>query len=294
MANLLKNFEESAIKQIEKNLRNLRLADLEIFISAARLGSLGQSAIMHHLSQSAASSAIFRVEEVFSVQLCTHEKRRFRLTHEGKVLLPKLEKIMNQFKALIYCEEELPLRLVTTHAIAQVITPELLSFGEIEFRHMRPDMAYSALIQGEADIALVLDNAPWKGVMAAEVGRGHYQLYCRDKNCSKKPILLPEDQFEVLALKQVWKQINGYSLPVKSRIPSWSLIAQICDGSDEVGFLPEFLARKYALEPVLWQPNPSHYRLLALYRSGEPLKEKKILPILAELRRIFAPSRENS
>jgi DNA-binding transcriptional LysR family regulator len=45
--------------------------------------SLGKSAACNHLSQSAASAAVRRVETAFGLPLCTHEKRQFRLTSEG-------------------------------------------------------------------------------------------------------------------------------------------------------------------------------------------------------------------
>ncbi|MFZ0565190.1 MAG: LysR family transcriptional regulator [Chlamydiales bacterium] len=279
-------FEENVLQRIENSLRNIRLADLEIFISAAHMKNLGRAAQAHHLSQSAASAAIQRVETAFRQELCTHERRQFRLTREGQLLLPKIEGIIKQIRDLIVSGDESPIRLVTTHAIAQIAVPSLLSLKKIDFKHMRPDQAYAAILATEADMALVLDNYPWKGVIAAEVGKGHFQLYCRKKDVPLKPVLLPEDQMEVLFLQQTWLQVRGYALPVKSRIPSWSLIGQICEATDEVGFLPDFLAQKFGLHPVLWQPAPSLYRILAIYRGvGSQLQDcfDTILHLLCEV-----------
>ena len=119
--------EDTILQNIENSLKSLRIADLALFITAAQLGSLGKSAQAHHLSQSGASAAIQRVESAFGFSLCTHEKRRFRLTQEGKELLPHLEKWLEQIRNLIYSKEQTPLRLVTTHAIAQIAIPALLS-----------------------------------------------------------------------------------------------------------------------------------------------------------------------
>lgn len=282
--------EEKILQKIENSLKNLRIADLEIFITAARIKNLGKAASAHHLSQSAASTAIQRVEAAFRLDLCTHERRQFGLTREGQILLPKLEGVVSQIRNLIATDDAPPIRLVTTHAIAQVAVPSLLSFNKIDFEHMRPDQGYASILQGDADIALVLDNSPWKGVIAAEVGKGHFQLYSRSPDVPLKPVLLPEDQMEVLFLQQTWSQVHGYSLPIKSRIPSWSLIGQICEATDEVGFLPDFLAQKYNLHPVLWQPAPSSYRILAIHQSvGHQLKARfdGILRLLCE---VFARS----
>ena len=293
MKGLMNNFdtsrlaEEELLQKLENSLKNLRIADVELFIIAAHMKNLGKSASFHHLSQSATSTAIRRVEAAFGVPLCTHEKRQFRLTPEGQLLFPRLENWVKQLRDLIISKEQMPIRLVTTHAIAQVAVPALLSVDHIDFKHMRPDHAYAAILHDEADIALVLDNAPWKRVIAAEVGKGYFQLYSSDHEATLKPILLPEDQMEVLSLQQSWQQVHGYSLPVKTRIPSWSLIANICAESKEIGYLPDFLAKKHHLHPVMWQPAGSPYRVLAIYRNTSKCWLERFDPLLRELRRVF-------
>lgn len=270
-------------KKIERTLKSLRIADVELFIGAALMKSLGKSAAFHHLSQSAASAAVRRVETAFGIPLCTHEKKQFCLTPEGQLLLPRVENWIKQLKDLVSIQEQVPLRLVTTHAIAQIAVPALLSIEKIDFTHLRPDRAYAAILRGEADIALVLDNAPWKGVVATEIGKGSFQLYSKNKNAPLQPILLPEDQMEVLSLQQAWMQKYSCEIPIKSRIPSWSLIANICASSSEVGFLPDFLAAKFHLTPVDWQPKTFPYKVLAIYRAPS----ERIKRLLQELSSVF-------
>lgn len=252
-------------------LKNLRIADLELLITAARLKSLSKAAALHHLSQSGASTAIQRVENAFDRLLCTHEKRQFRLTKEGQLLLPRAEEWVRQLRDTLADQAPLPVRIATTHAIARVAIPPLLAIESIELKLMRPDMAYGSVIRDEADIAIVLDNAPWEGLVATEVGAGCFQLFCSQTHKKRTAVLLPEDQIEVLALQQRCDP----PLQIKSRLPSWSLIADICSTSDEVGFLPDFLAAR--LHPVVWQPPPSSYRVLALYREGFQTRVNKLL-----------------
>lgn len=280
--------EEKLLQKLESSLKNLRIADLDLFITAARMKNLGKAAAFHHLSQSAASTAIQRVEQAFGMPLSTHEKRQFRLTNEGIAFLPKLEGWVKQLRDMIILKEAIPVRLVTTHAIAQVAVPVLLSIDNIDFKYMRPDHAYAAVLHDEADIALVLDNAPWQGVVASEIGSGRFQLYSKGKEAAFKPVLLPEDQMEVLSLLQNWHQAHGYSLPVKSRIPSWSLIANVCSSSTEIGFLPDFLAKKFGLHPVLWQPATTQYRVIAIYKNTGKQTQGRFEPLLRELRKAFA------
>lgn len=281
------------MKQIEQKkhasnaLSNLRLADLELFITAARFKSLGKAASLHHLSQSAASAAIQRVESVFQRPLCTHEKRQFRLTKEGQALLPRAEKWVDTLRESVATETPAPIRIATTHAIARVAFPPILSMGGAELTLMRPDSAYGAVLRDEADVAIVLDNAPWEGVVATEVGRGSFRLFSKKKGAAQTAVLLPEDQIEVLTLQQRWQQVYGTSIEVKTRLPSWSLIADICSRTTEVGFLPDFLAAEARLHPVSWQPTASRYRVLALYRSGSNPFHKVLESYLKEWKTAF-------
>lgn len=269
-------------------LRHLRIADLELFIAAAHLKNLGKAATLHHLSQSAASAAIQRVEFAFGRLLCTHEKRQFRLTKEGQQLLPRAENWVRHLQETVASEDPQPIRIVTTHAIARVAIPSILTIESIDLKLMRPDSAYGAILRDEADIALVLDNAPWEGVIATEIGKGFFQLYSTKREIAPTAVLLPEDQIEVLTLQQRWQQVYGQSLAVKARLPSWSLIADICSTSSEVGFLPDFLALQTKLHPVPWQPTPSRYRILALYRSHGDDFQLRVDKLLRQWRKTFA------
>lgn len=269
------------------SLRDLRIADLDLFVSAAHLKSLGQAAALHHLSQSAASAAIQRVEASFGRPLCTHERRQFRLSHEGALLLPRAEAWLRTLRESVATIDPQPIRIATTHAIARVGIPAILPVEAIELQLMRPDSAYGAILRDEADVALVLDNSPWEGVVAAEIGKGHFQLYCSNAETGQKPILLPENQIEVLTLQQRWQQAHKAPMPIKARLPSWSLIADICSGSDEVGLLPDFLARQLNLKPVPWQPPPSPYRVLALTRKMEDNFQKRLEKLVRHWHKVF-------
>lgn len=282
-----KNKKKNVVQSDMRSLRNLRMADLDLFITAAHLKNLGKAAVLHHLSQSAASAAIQRVEQSFGRSLCTHEKRHFGLTKEGEQLLPRVESWARQLRETVATYEPMPIRLATTHAIARVYIPPILSVETIELKLMRPDLAYGAILHDEADVALVLDNAPWEGVVATEVGKGYFQLYSTKANAPQAPVLLPEDQIEVLTLQQRWEQVYQTPLVIKARLPSWSLIADICSGSSEVGFLPDFLAQQVKLKPVAWQPTPARYRVLAIYRRVSDAFQERLNKLITLWRKTF-------
>jgi DNA-binding transcriptional LysR family regulator len=282
-----KSSSKTPLKEFNGSLSNLRMADLELFITAAQMKNLGQAAVLHCLSQSAASTAILRVEAAFGRPLCMHEKRQFRLTREGSLLLPRAELWVRSLKENVATQDPLPVRIVTTHAIARVGISAILSSEKIDLKLMRPDRAYGAVLRDEADVALVLDNAPWEGLIASEISKGSFQLYAKDPEALQAPVLLPEDQIEGLTLQQRWQQVYRQPLAIKARVPSWSLIADICASSSEVGFLPDFLALKMGLHPVSWQPAPSKYRLLALYKSHHEDFQCRLDSLISIWRKIY-------
>ncbi|MFM8454098.1 MAG: LysR family transcriptional regulator [Gammaproteobacteria bacterium] len=268
-------------------LRHLRLVDLELLITTATLKNLSKAAAVHNLSQSAASSAIQRVEIAFGQKFFHHERRQFRLTHEGLTLIPKIEKWLMHFKETIAESSTLPLRVATTHAIARVILPRILPIASVEIRLARPDGAYAAILRDEADIAIVPDNTLWSDVVITEIGHSAFGLYCSQKDCSRTPILLPEDQIEVVQFIQRWNSLYHEAIDIKARIPSWSLIADLCSNSKEVGFLPEFLAKESNLHPVHWQPELLKFRLLALSRSHDKVFQDRLDNIVKACQSLF-------
>ncbi len=207
---------------------------------------------------------------------------------EGSSLLPRAEEWVKQLRESVAVQADLPLRIATTHAIARVAVPAVLALEKFELQLMRPDRAYGSVMRNESDLALVLDNAPWQGVIASEIGKGAFQLYSRKKNATQAPVLLPEDQIEVLTLQQRWQQVHSAPLMIKARVPSWSLIADICSCSDEVGFLPDFLAKPLGLHPVKWQPALFRYRVLLLSKKADNNLMKRLEKLSSNWEPIFS------
>ncbi len=272
---------------LNRNLSHLRLIDLQLLISAYKFNSLTKAAKHHHLSQSAASSAIQRVESAFGQTISTHEKRQFTLSPTGQSIVTRAEKWLLQFDTDVIKAKPAPIRIVTTHAMARMIISANILEYPIELKLMRPDKSYLALQQDKADLAIVPGNAAWKDVNASEISSGFFQLYSSKNILSPEPILLPEDQIEVLELKRKWQNQYKCPIPTIACIPSWSLIADICCNSEKVGFLPDFLSLNTNLKPVNWQPAPSKYKILALYRKQKTPISDEIQTIITQLRHEF-------
>lgn len=270
------------------SLRHLRIADLELFLTAARLSSLGRAAALHHLSQSAASAAILRVEDAVGMPLCLHERRQFQLTEVGRSWIPRATECLQQLYRSLSADGG-PLRVVMPHSLARLGVPSI--WGVAPGLHLtlrRPDESYEHILRGEADVALVLDNASWRGVHVEEIAQGFFHLVAREEVPHMQPVLLAEEQPESIALEEAWAQLYGAPLPIKARLPSWSLIADLCEGLPEVGFLPDFLRGKTQLKPVGWQPFPIPYRVLALFRKAPEQRPRQAPELIAAWRNAFA------
>lgn len=259
---------------------------MEIFISAAHMNSLGLSAAFHHLSQSAASAAIQRVEAAFGTALCTHEKRRFRLTQRGSSLLSKMEELVAQLHNLVVPKHEL--KVITSDSLARIAIPCLFSIQGIDFNLLPSDKMHPAFLHNQSNIGLVLDTSIWTGVVTNIIGSGYFQLYCRDKDVPSKPILVSENGEEVLALQRRSREVNGIPLSVHLRIPSWWLIGEICSNSLEVGFIPDFVGKTFQLSPVKWQPAKFEYHILIIYIKAQKELSDKFDLIVSKLRTAFS------
>lgn len=92
---------------------------------------------------------------------------------------------------------------------------------------------------------------------------------------------------EVLALEQRWQQLYEKPLDIKARLPSWSLIADICTESDEIGFLPDFLALHLGLHPLSMQPHAPRYRMLAIHRKSGPKIQTRLNALIQTIKSVL-------
>lgn len=228
---------------------DLRISDLQIFYTAARLNGLGKSAIFHNISQSAASTAVQRVERSLKMNLCAHEKRIFELTPEGQNLLPKIKDFLEQARFLNLPENQF--RVCMPYSIGSVCIPSLISMPEIHYLFERPDNGYAKILQNKAELAIVIDNYNWKDVLSSDVYFGFFSFFSKKtKISSTDSFLISREDREVENLKENYFKKKKKHLPVSMNITSWSVIAKVCEFSDQIGFLPDFVGKRHKLNEI--------------------------------------------
>lgn len=154
----------------------MNLPDLRVFVSAARRPSLGAAALELHLTPSAVSKALRRLEQHLGTPLFDRSAKQLVLNDAGHFLLQRalaLLALADQAKAdlmgaraAVDCRIGGPAILLWRHA--QALAQALRAYPQANLR-LQPvfdDEALAALARGDIDAALVTG--------AAVAGRGQY------------------------------------------------------------------------------------------------------------------------
>ncbi|TFW21690.1 LysR family transcriptional regulator [Duganella callida] len=143
----------------------MNLSDLRIFISAARRPSLGAAAQEMHLTPSAVSKALRRLEEALGKPLFDRSSKQLALNDSGQLLLDRAQALLalaDQTKAdlmgeqaAIDCRVGGPAILLWRHG--RMLTQAMQDYANSRLRlqAMFEDEALAALAHGEINAAIV-------------------------------------------------------------------------------------------------------------------------------------------
>jgi DNA-binding transcriptional LysR family regulator len=81
-------------------MEQLNLVHLKYFYDAARTRSISKSAEINHVSQSAVSQGIAKLEQTIGISLIVHCPRLFQLTPKGLMLYKHSSAIFNQLESI--------------------------------------------------------------------------------------------------------------------------------------------------------------------------------------------------
>ncbi|TFE36818.1 LysR family transcriptional regulator [Paraburkholderia dipogonis] len=148
-------------------LDRVPFAYLRNFEAAGRTGAFADAADELHLSPSAVSHSVRRLEEVIGQKLFRRSAREVELTREGAVLLEYVQRAMEEMRrgfALLGSDETMPLRLHTAPSFAaQWLLPRL---GRFVKAHPQVDLRftvsadYARFENGDLDLDIVYGEPP--------------------------------------------------------------------------------------------------------------------------------------
>ncbi len=260
---------------------HLNLIYLKYFCDAVRSGSISASARLNHVSQSAVSQGINKLESNLGCGLISHQPNRFKVTEEGKQLFTHAKQI---FKAIESTEDFLSrdagrITFGCTHSFALACLPQYLKLAKEHLPNLRINfrLGHYANIKewikkGTIDFGILLDNDDLSPFERYPLHKGSYRLYAAKE--VKKPLALPflldsEERIETNLLKARYREAHAKELPILMEVSSWSVIAKLVQEGLGIGLCPDYIAHQNrAIKPVFEELNPMSYTLYALFEKN--------------------------
>lgn len=265
----------------------LNLIYLRYFHDAVICGGVSASAKKNNVTQSTVSQAIQKLENSLGLSLIVHKPNRFNLTMDGKKLFKESAKLFQSVKSL---EESLrknnqevkgKLTFGSSHSLALAVIPNYLKKVsqlypdlDVALNIAHPNVIKEWVRTGQVDFGIVLDSEDLQTFHCIELYRGNYQFFKRKNKSADtgKEFLISETRWETQIVQQSYKKRYKNEMPVKMRIPSWELIAEMVYEGMGIGFIPDYVvARKPGMEIVDIKIDTPTYHIYAFTQSDYQL-----------------------
>lgn len=136
------------------------LGALDLFLSVARLGSLGRAAREHGISQPAAGSRIRHLEQLLGLSLIERSALGSRLTPEGAVVADWARDVIDAAAQLdagasaLRTDQDTRLRIAASMTVAEYLVPSWL----VELRVRRPQATVSLRVVNSSEVARLVQG----------------------------------------------------------------------------------------------------------------------------------------
>ena len=139
---------------------NFDLADLRAFLAVADLGSFRAAAESLHLSQSAASRRVDKLEEALGVDLFVRTTRRVELTTIGRTFVHKARAVMNELENALLGITDFAERISGEITVACVPSAVAYFLPRVigEFHRLHPRIRVRLIDESCADILRAVAN----------------------------------------------------------------------------------------------------------------------------------------
>lgn len=281
----------------------INLLYLKYFHDTIRLGSVSKAAQSNHVTQSAVSQGIAKLEKSLGAKLLTHCRNRIKITAEGEKVFWKSQTVMKSVTELHHCLDDHDnnyhgqLVIACSHSMAQSVLEEPL----FEFKKHAPAVRVNVLLghtgiakewikQGKVEFGLVLDNDDLSQLDQKVLCSGHFNIFQSTNRPDSVPeeCIFPESRAEVFDIKRNYRKKFGRELQTSMEINSWEMIASLIEKDLGFGFIPDYLAltpqRAESIKPCDLDLEPIPYNLLIALPKGEELSRnaKLFVEILQE------------
>jgi DNA-binding transcriptional LysR family regulator len=122
---------------------NMTLRQVRAFVVVARFSSFTRAADLLHLTQPALTVQIRQLEQALGVKLFDRSTRAVELTRTGRELLPVLERLLEEFDAVVVSTREMAtmrygtVRMAALPSVAATVLPPLIARFKQRHPHIR-------------------------------------------------------------------------------------------------------------------------------------------------------------
>lgn len=237
---------------------------LKVFCSVVEQQSFSLGAAMHHISQSAATQAVQRLEEHFGTQLLDRRRRPPVLTPAGAICYDEFRKIIGMYDAVADRIRVLGDEIQGHFRVAAIYSVGLYGLGHcmqqfmvsypkarIQLEFLRPADVYAAVQSGRVDLGLVSYPTALRGLKVIPLQSEEMVLTCHAKHplAGRKSVSLAAiggEKFvgfdrELPIRKEIDRQLRqqGISVEVVLEFDNIETIKQAVEIGAGVSILPE-------------------------------------------------------
>lgn len=217
----------------------MHLQSLKYFYDACRLQSMTEAALINRVSRPAISQAIKKLEDDLDVSLLHHRKRGFELTAAGQRVIDASMQVFDSVDALklmAHGQAKTPLKGRVRIGVARVLSTYRFDDALSKLRATHPEMTFKISLENseqlldkiesrQLDLAVIISDEKRVGIVGDTLEEGTFVLI-KPKSLTQKnwSFALTERRPETDALRRLYEERYGHSLPVFAEIPSWDAI----------------------------------------------------------------------
>lgn len=257
---------------------DLNLSALQYFIDAVDLGSLTMAGEKNYVSRPAISQAIKRIEDSLGYNLLTHNKNKLELTTNGRSFYQKAKKGIEAFSFELSHSERHSnkINIACSATLAEYVLLPTLKKMKIESqRKIQIQIGSSAkvrqlVLDGEAQIGLLIDDNQTHGLHSTPIMRGKFVLQSKSAHLSM-PLITTEPRPEVIHLFKVLSKAKK-DIDCHVQAESWSLCRKTLETLGGTCLVPD-LIKMSGYKTVQKLSYNYEYEVLALCKNSNTLNE---------------------
>lgn len=237
---------------------------LKVFCSVVAQQSFSLGAAMHHISQSAATQAVQRLEEHFETQLLDRRRRPPVLTPAGAICYDEFRKIIELYDAVADRIRVLGDEIQGHFRVAAIYSVGLYGVGycmqqfmvsypkaRVQLEYLRPSDVYEAVQSGRVDLGLVSYPTALRGLNVIPLRSEEMVLTCHAQHplAGRKSVALAAlggEKFvgfdrELPIRKEIDRQLRqqGINVEVVLEFDNIETIKQAVEIGAGISILPE-------------------------------------------------------